>query len=256
QPPPPPPLILREQAPPRPSPPPLILRERPPIPPPRLPGETSENRNLITRVLPAVPVPPRSVVIERYPPAPEKPRDIIIERWLPYGPESARRTIVQRAYCDVAYPQPYYHIIVYDGAQTRIVRRFENLGVVQENPNAYIARYGSSLIDSSTLVQKARDAGVVEDLSLRSISSSTIVNDHRSITDCDRSREIINQGFSSSGGTSYETIHRVASGVETTNLGNRNSILLGSHLVDNCGSSRTIYETQSGFAVGDTPCSN
>ncbi|CAF4914671.1 unnamed protein product, partial [Rotaria magnacalcarata] len=47
--------------------------------------------------LPAVPVPPRSVVIERYPPAPEKPRDIIIERWLPYGPESARRTIVQRA---------------------------------------------------------------------------------------------------------------------------------------------------------------
>ncbi|CAF4365163.1 unnamed protein product, partial [Rotaria magnacalcarata] len=256
QPPPPPPLILREQAPPRPSPPPLILRERPPIPPPRLPGETSENRNLITRVLPAVPVPPRSVVIERYPPAPEKPRDIIIERWLPYGPESARRTIVQRAYCDVAYPQPYYHIIVYDGAQTRIVRRFENLGVVQENPDAYIARYGSSLIDSSTLVQKARDAGVVEDLSLRSISSSTIVNDHRSITDCDRSREIINQGFSSSGGTSYETIHRVASGVETTNLGNRNAILLGSHLVDNCGSSHTIYETQSGFAVGDTPCSN
>ncbi|CAM4815156.1 unnamed protein product [Rotaria magnacalcarata] len=250
QPPPPPPLILREQAPPRPSPPPLILRERPPIPPPRLPGET------ITRVLPAVPVPPRSVVIERYPPAPEKPRDIIIERWLPYGPESARRTIVQRAYCDVAYPQPYYHIIVYDGAQTRIVRRFENLGVVQENPDAYIARYGSSLIDSSTLVQKARDAGVVEDLSLRSISSSTIVNDHRSITDCDRSREIINQGFSSSGGTSYETIHRVASGVETTNLGNRNAILLGSHLVDNCGSSHTIYETQSGFAVGDTPCSN
>ncbi|CAF4649260.1 unnamed protein product, partial [Rotaria magnacalcarata] len=51
----------------------------------------------VTRVLPAVPVPPRSVVIERYPPAPEKPRDIIIERWLPYGPESARRTIVQRA---------------------------------------------------------------------------------------------------------------------------------------------------------------
>ncbi|CAF3330503.1 unnamed protein product [Rotaria socialis] len=250
QPPPPPPLILREQAPPRPSLPPLVLRERPPIPPPRLPGET------ITRVLPAVPVPPRSVVIERYPAPPEKPRDIIIERWLPYGPESARRTIVQRACCDVAYPQPYYHIIVYDGVQTRIIRRFENLGVVQECPDAYKARYGSSLIDSSTLVQKARDAGVVEDISLRSLSSSTIVNDRRSIVDYDRSREIINQGCSSVGGTSYETIHRVSSGVETTNLGNRNSILLGSHLVDNGGSSRTVYQTQSGFVVGDTNCSN
>jgi len=250
QPPPPPPLILREQAPPRPSLPPLILRERPPTPPPRLPGET------ITRVLPAVPVPPRSVVIERLPAAPEKPRDIIIERWLPYGPESARRTIVQRAYCDIAYPQPYYHIVVYDGVQTRIVRRFENLGVVHENPDAYIARYGSSLIDSTTLVQRARDAGVVEDISLRSLTSSRIINDRRSIADYERSKEIINQDFSTSGGTSYETIHRVSSGAETTNLGTRNSTLLGSHYVDNGGSSRTIYETRSGFHVGDTPCTN
>lgn len=89
--------------------------------------------------------------------------DIIIERWLPYGPECERRTIVRRATCQT-YARPTCKIFVYDGAEKRISRKFENLGTVQENPEAYIARYGSTLLDSATLVQRAREAGVVEDI--------------------------------------------------------------------------------------------
>ncbi len=52
-----------------------------------------------------------------------------------------------------------------------MVRQFQRLGVTQENPQAYLTRYGASLLDSSTLVQQARAAGVVEDIvSHRAIS--------------------------------------------------------------------------------------
>jgi hypothetical protein len=115
--------------------------------------------------LAAIPVPPRSVIIERIPAAPPRPRDIIIERWVPYGAQAKRRTIVQRAEAARAYAAPRNIIIQYEQAQVRIIRQFQRLGVTLENPQAYVARYGASLLDASTLVQQARAAGVVEDIS-------------------------------------------------------------------------------------------
>ncbi len=137
--------------------------------------------DLVIRHLSALPVPPRSVIVERLPPLPPKPRktkpffflfkifilfsgDIIIERWIPYGAQAKRRTIVQRAAAAKEYPKPRNIIIVYDPVQARIVRQFQRLGVTQENPQAYLSRYGASLLDTTTLVQQARAAGVVEDI--------------------------------------------------------------------------------------------
>lgn len=45
-----------------------------------------------------------------------------------------------------------------------MIRQFQRLGVTQQNPEAYVARYGVTLLDSATLVQQARTAGVVEDI--------------------------------------------------------------------------------------------
>ncbi len=90
--------------------------------------------------------------------------DIIIERWIPYGAQAKRRTIVQRAAAAKEYAKPRNIIIVYDAVQARIVRQFQRLGVTQENPQAYVSRYGVSLLDAATLVQQARAAGVVEDI--------------------------------------------------------------------------------------------
>jgi len=159
QPPPPPPLRLRQQAPPLPTPPPLVLRERPPVPPVPLASQT------VVRRLAAVPVPPRSVIIERLPALPPRPRDIVIERWVPYGALAKRRTVVQRAGAAVQYARPRNVIIQYEQPQVRIVRQFQRLGVTAENPALYVQRYGISLLDAQTLVQQARAAGVVEDIS-------------------------------------------------------------------------------------------
>ncbi|CAF4281707.1 unnamed protein product, partial [Adineta steineri] len=154
-----PPLRIRQQAPPRPQPPPLILRERPPAIPQSVASQT------VIRKLAALPVPPRSTIIERIAAAPPRPRDIIIERWVPYGAASKRRTVVQRAAAAQAYQQPRNVIIQYESVQARIVRQFQKLGVQPENPQAYVQRYGAQLLDSVTLVQQARAAGVVEDIS-------------------------------------------------------------------------------------------
>ncbi|CAF1457363.1 unnamed protein product [Rotaria sp. Silwood1] len=175
QPPPPPPLRIRQQAPPLPPPPPLILRERPPIPPAPIASQT------VIRQLAPIPVPPRSVIIERLPAAPPKPRDIIIERWIPYGPQSKRKTIVQRAAAAREYPRPRNIIIQYEPVQVRVIRQFQRLGVTQENPQLYVQRYGVSLLDSNSLLQQARTAGVVEDISppggfVSSGASSTLFN--------------------------------------------------------------------------------
>jgi len=159
QPPAPPPLVVRQRAPALPQPPPLILRERPPQMPAAVASQT------IIRKLAALPVPPRSVITEKLPALPAKPRDIIIERWVPYGAMQKRRTIVQRAAAAVQYAAPRNVIIQYEAPQVRIVRQFQRLGVTAENPQAYIARYGAQLRDSVTLVQEARQAGVVEDIS-------------------------------------------------------------------------------------------
>ncbi|UJR18953.1 hypothetical protein I4U23_022082 [Adineta vaga] len=155
-----PPLTIRQYMQAAVAPPPLILRERPPTPPPAIPSET------VVRQVPALPPPPRSVIIERFPSAPEKPRDIIIERWLPYGPLPERRTIVEEASgAAVAYPEPRNKIIVYERAEPHVVRQFHKEGVVSEDPANYVARYGDSLLDSTTLIKMARNAGVFEDLS-------------------------------------------------------------------------------------------
>jgi len=148
-----------QQAPPLPQPPPLILRERPPQPPATVASQT------VIRKLAALAVPPRSVIIERLPAAPPRPRDIIIERWVPYGAAAKRKTIVQRAEAAKAYAAPRNIIIQYEQAQVRIVRQFQRLGVTPENPQAYLQRYGAQLLDAQTLLQQARAAGVVEDIS-------------------------------------------------------------------------------------------
>ncbi|CAF1270197.1 unnamed protein product [Rotaria sordida] len=190
QPSPPPPLVIREHAPRLPSPPPFILRERPPTPQKHIPSET------IIRTLPGLPVPPRSVVIERFPPPPEKPCDIIIERWIPYGPQPERRTIVEHAPPAIEYPQPSNTTIIYSAPETRTVRKFENLGVTLEDPESYRSRYGSSLLDSVTLVQQARNAGVIEDISPPVRSSSLYTTTRGYSGCCSRSNDIINRHYS------------------------------------------------------------
>ena len=92
------------------------------------------------------------------------PGDIIIERWLPYATQAKRQTIVQRAAAAKDYPAPRNLVIVYDAVPVRVVRQFQRFGVTQENPQAYLARYGASLLDATSLVQQARAAGVVEDI--------------------------------------------------------------------------------------------
>ncbi|CAF3643050.1 unnamed protein product [Rotaria sp. Silwood1] len=159
QPPPPPPLVVRQRAPALPTPPPLILRERPPPVPASVAAQT------VIRKLPALPLPPRSVIIERLPALPPKPRDIIIERWIPYGAMTKRKTIIQRAEAIKPYPKPRNIIIQYEAPQVRVVRQFQRLGIIAENPQEYVQRYGASLIDTQTLLQQARAAGVLEDIS-------------------------------------------------------------------------------------------
>jgi len=90
--------------------------------------------------------------------------DIIIERWIPYGAQAKRRTIVQRAAAAQQYARPRNVIIQYEAVQVRIVRQFQRLGVTQANPQAYIQQYGATLLDAATLLQQARNAGVVEDI--------------------------------------------------------------------------------------------
>ncbi|CAF0811393.1 unnamed protein product [Rotaria sordida] len=167
QPPPPPPVRVRQQAPPLPPPPPLVLREHPPVRPAPVPSKT------VIRRLPGLPVPPRSVIVERFPPLPPRPRDIIIERWLRYGPRARRRTIVQRAPLPKPYPIPRNIIIQHDRAPANIVRRVQFLGVTQTDPLLYIQRYGGTLLDAFSLVQRARAAGVVENISPSGFAGSS-----------------------------------------------------------------------------------
>ncbi|CAF0969127.1 unnamed protein product [Rotaria sordida] len=233
QPPPPRPLIIRQHASRVPSPPPIILRERPPTPPPCIPSET------VTRCLPALPAPPRSVVIERFPPLPAKPRDIIIERWIPYGPQSERRTIVEPAPPAIKYPEPRNIIIVYGAVETRTARKFQNLGAIKENPADYIARYGQSLLRSETLIQQARNAGVIEDISPSTLSSSIYTNT-RGNTDFDQSNEIVNRGFLLPGGTNWEG-SQLAIGTQTIDRGNRSYASSASKLIRESRSQRAFH---------------
>jgi len=175
QPPAPPPVVIRQYSTRSTTPPPIILRERPPTPPAQLASET------VTRYLPALPVPPRSAIIERYPALPPKPQDIIIERWLPYGPQPERRTIVEEPPSAIAYAEPRNKIIIYEGIEPRVNRKFEKEPVVEGDPASYVARYGSSLLDSETLIRLARKAGVHEDLTPPPYAMSTYTNIHDNV---------------------------------------------------------------------------
>ncbi|CAF2589127.1 unnamed protein product [Rotaria sp. Silwood2] len=243
--PPPRPLVVRQHAPPLPSPPPLILRERPPTPPTCVPSET------VTRCLPAIPVPPRSVVIERIPSLPEKPRkriifsDIIIERWIPYGPQPERRTITERAPPAIIYPEPRNRVVVYEATEARTVRKFQNLGVVQENPADYVVRYGTSLLDTATLVQQARNAGVIEDISPPVLSSSMYTN-IRGNTDFGQSNEIISRDFSLSGGTGCAGT-QLATGTQGINRGNTSYSSSASNCIGDSAVAINVRITLSGF---------
>ena len=89
--------------------------------------------------------------------------DILIERWLPYGPQPERRIIVQSAPPPIRYLEPYNKIIIYETGDDHVVRKLKKLGPFKANPVDYIARYRSTLLDSATLVQQARNIGVHED---------------------------------------------------------------------------------------------
>ncbi|CAF3843533.1 unnamed protein product [Rotaria sp. Silwood1] len=144
QPPLPPSLRLRQVVPSLPSPLPLGFRERPLV----VPSQTRIRR------LPGIPVLP----------SPPQPRNML-ERWLPYGPQPEYRTVVQRALPPVAYPTPRNAVVQYGQGPARVVRNFQNLGVVSGSPAAYAQEYGASLLDGASLVAQARSAGVVEDIS-------------------------------------------------------------------------------------------
>lgn len=45
-----------------------------------------------------------------------------------------------------------------------IVQRIQHFGIVQVDPRAYQARYGTSLLDSSTLIEQARSFGIIDDI--------------------------------------------------------------------------------------------
>ncbi|CAF4418134.1 unnamed protein product, partial [Adineta steineri] len=73
-------------------------------------------------------------------------------------------TIVEGAWGAITYPEPRNKIIIYERVESDVVRQFEKEGVFSEDPAHYVARYGDSLLDSTTLIKVARDAGVFEDL--------------------------------------------------------------------------------------------
>lgn len=60
--------------------------------------------------------------------------------------------------------EEYYFTSSYEPPKAQVVRRFQNLGVQRANPAEYVARYGTQLADSQSLITEARKAGVVEDI--------------------------------------------------------------------------------------------
>jgi hypothetical protein len=91
---------------------------------------------------------------------------------VPYGAAAKRQTVVQRAAAAQQYAAPRNIIYQYEPVQVRIVRQFQRLGVTQANPQAYLQQYGASLLDAATLVQQARAAGVVEDISAPAVAGA------------------------------------------------------------------------------------
>ncbi|CAF2854136.1 unnamed protein product [Rotaria sp. Silwood2] len=248
QPPPPEPLVIRQHEPRVSTPPPLILRERPPKPP--LHGCSEK----YIRELPPIPVPPRSVRIEIvvclcY------LGEIKIERWLPYGPQPEREIFIKRAPPAIEYPKPTHTVVNYKDVDKRIVRKFENLGVIRENPYDYKVRYGTSLLDSEILAHEAVKAGVNEDISSSAVTPLINTNTYGNTVHFHQSYGRINQGCSSSSGNSYKGI-QVLAATKTINVGETSHSSSSSKHIGYSSSVDSGCRTQSEVYVGNASASN
>jgi hypothetical protein len=165
--------------------------------------------------------------------------DIIIERWVPYGPQPQRRTIVQRAAAAVQYPQPRNIIVVYDTVLARVIRQFQRFGITQEDPQAYVARYGASLLDAATLVQQARTAGVIEDIV--NIFSQTLLEKEYFVVF--QSPPVLPSSTQFSSSASFYT-----SGGEVANSGNTNYSSSSSFAGDSALAS-SVGVSSTGFSI-------
>jgi len=139
------PALVVRQAPPKPcTPPPVILREAPPPPPCPIPGK------LVNVPGKVVPPPARKVVVERLPPIPAKPQQIFIERWLPYG-QQTQRVVYQPAKAPCVIPDPKNVVVQWESPDVEIRKECKFLGIIEADPQQYVAKYGSSLIRADQL---------------------------------------------------------------------------------------------------------
>lgn len=75
-----------------------------------------------------------------------------------------RKTFIEKAPAPVIYPEPRNQIVIHEPNPVKVVQKFEQLEILEQNPEEYIAQYGSSLLDPEALLEQARAAGVIEDL--------------------------------------------------------------------------------------------
>ena len=75
-----------------------------------------------------------------------------------------RKVLFNRAPMPEGTPRPVYIINQHEPPKVQTIRDFKRLGITDENPQAYVQRYGPQLLDAATLVQQARAAGVIEDI--------------------------------------------------------------------------------------------
>jgi hypothetical protein len=117
------------------------------------------------------------MIVERYASCPPKPADVFIERWLPYRRSDRRRIFFERAPAPYRYvlhikstidpisinhfrpPQEPNLLIVHDQPHARIHKEFINQGVVREDPQSYLQRYGPELSSWQTNSQYAHLIG-------------------------------------------------------------------------------------------------
>jgi hypothetical protein len=96
------------------------------------------------------PPPARKVVVERLPPIPAKPQQIFIERWLPYG-QQTQNVVYQPAKPACIIPDPRNVVIQWESPDVEIRKDCKHLGIINADPQEYIAKYGASLIRSDQL---------------------------------------------------------------------------------------------------------
>ncbi len=58
----------------------------------------------------------------------------------------------------------YVYSLRYEPAKTRIIRKFDRLGITQEDPRNYSAVHGNSLLDPEQLLARIRELGITDDL--------------------------------------------------------------------------------------------